>query len=55
MRVGDYPPPSGVILLAPIERKGVDDMEVTWPDIFTFGIFLVALISLVLQANDKKK
>ncbi len=30
-------------------------MEITWPDIFTFGIFLVGLISLVLQANDKKK
>ncbi len=41
--------------MPPIERKGVDDMEVTWTDIFVFGTFLVALISLVLQAIDKKK
>ncbi|MDO5545471.1 MAG: putative holin-like toxin [Eubacteriales bacterium] len=28
---------------------------VTWQELFQFGIFLIALISLVIQANDKKK
>ncbi|MCI7018888.1 MAG: putative holin-like toxin [Clostridiales bacterium] len=28
---------------------------VTWQELFQFGIFLLALISLVIQANDKKK
>ena len=28
---------------------------VTWQELFQFGIFLITLISLVLQANDKKK
>lgn len=27
---------------------------VTWQELFQFGIFLIALISLVIQANDKK-
>ena len=30
-------------------------MEITWTDIFVFGTFLIGLISLVIQANDKKK
>ncbi len=28
---------------------------VTWQDLFQFGLFLVALIALVLQENNKKK
>ena len=28
---------------------------VTWQELFQFGIFLIALLSLVIQANDKKK
>ena len=28
---------------------------VTWQELFQFGIFLIALIPLVIQANDKKK
>ena len=28
---------------------------VTWQELFQFGIFLIALISLIIQANDKKK
>ncbi len=40
--------------MPPIERKGVVDL-VTWPELFVFGTFLIALISLVLQANDNNK
>ncbi len=28
---------------------------VTWQDLFQFGLFLVTLISLVLQEHDNKK
>ena len=28
---------------------------VTWQDLFQFGLFLVALISLVLQEHDNKE
>lgn len=28
---------------------------VTWQDLFQFGLFLVALIALVLQEHDNKK
>ena len=37
-----------------IEREGVVDM-VTWQELFQFGIFLIALISLIIQDKDKKK
>lgn len=30
-------------------------MDVTWEEIFQFCTFLVAVISLVLQANGNKK
>ena len=44
----------GVILLAPqSEERGVD--MVTWQEPFQFGIFLIALISLIIQDKDKKK
>ena len=36
------------------EREGVANM-VTWQELLQFGLFLVALISLVVQAQDKKK
>lgn len=28
---------------------------VTWQELFQFGIFLIALISLMIQDKDKKK
>ena len=28
---------------------------VTWQELFQFGIFLIALISLIIQDKDKKK
>lgn len=28
---------------------------VTWEELLEFGLFVIALISLVLQANDNKK
>ena len=30
-------------------------MNITWQDLIQFCIFIVALISLVLQAENKKK
>ena len=46
---------SGVIFFfAPNRKKGGEHM-VTWQDLFQFGLFLVALISLVLQEHDNKK
>ena len=35
-------------------RKGVADM-VTWSELFQFGMFLVAVIALVFQVNNKEK
>ena len=52
--VGGSPFSGGKASFPPIEREGVVDM-VTWQELFQFGIFLIALISLVIQANDKKK
>lgn len=40
--------------MPPDERKGVVDV-VTWQELLQFGLFIVALISLVFQAIDKKK
>ena len=28
---------------------------ITWQELFQFGLFIIALISLVLQAENKKK
>ena len=28
---------------------------ITWQELIEFGLFVIALISLVLQAKDKKK
>ena len=28
---------------------------VTWQDLLQFGLFIVALISLIVQINEKKK
>ena len=44
----------GGIFLPPIERKGVVDL-VTWTELIQFGIFLIALMSLIIQAKDNKK
>ena len=43
-----------MLLLPPYITKGVVEM-VTWQELLQFCMFLVALISLVLQANNKKK
>ena len=40
--------------MPPIVREGVVDM-VTWQALFQFGIFLIALISLIIQDKDKKQ
>ena len=48
-----FPLPGG-IFLPPIERKGVVDL-VTWQELFQFGIFLIALISLIIQDKENKK
>ena len=37
------------------QREGVSVMDVTWEEIFQFCTFVVAVISLVLQANGNKK
>lgn len=39
---------------APLDRKGVAHM-VTWQELFAFCMVIVAIISLVLQVNDKNK
>ena len=44
----------GGIFLPPIERKGVVDL-VTWTELIQFGIFLIALISLIRQDKENKK
>ena len=49
-----FPLHRGQSFLPPIEREGVVDM-VTWQELFQFGIFLIALISLIIQDKDKKK
>jgi len=43
-----------MFFFAPNRKKGGEYM-VTWQDLFQFGLFLVALISLVRQENNKKK
>ena len=40
--------------MPPYIRKGVVMDMFTWQDLMQFGLFIVALISLVLQANEKK-
>ena len=52
--VGGSPLFRGVNFSPPNERKGVVDV-VTWQELIQFGLFIVALIALVIQANDKKK
>ena len=37
------------------QREGVSVMDATWEEIFQFCTFVVAVISLVLQANGNKK
>ena len=45
----------GVIFFAPESREeGVIGM-VTWTELFAFGMFLIALISLIVQIIDNKK
>ena len=43
-----------MLFFAPNRKKGGVHMG-TWEELIQFGLFLVALISLVLQANNKKK
>ena len=50
-----FPHPSGVIFFAPDSKeKGVIGM-ITWSELFAFGMFVIALISLIVQIIDKKK
>ena len=44
-----------ILLLPPIVREGVTAMDVTWEEIFQFCTLIVAVINLVLQANNNKK
>ena len=45
-----------ILLLPPIvTRGGVTVMDVTWEEIFQFCTLIVAVINLVLQANNNKK
>lgn len=52
--VGGTPAAGGNASLPPYERKGVVVM-LTWQDLLQFCMFIIALISLVIQANEKKK
>ena len=48
-------PISGVIFFAPESKdKGVIGM-ITWTELFAFGMFVIALISLIVQIIEKKK
>ena len=42
------------ISLPPIVQRGGGGM-VTWSELFQFGMFLVAVIALVCQDNNKKR
>ena len=53
--VGGSPRYSGVIFFAPDSKeKGVIGM-ITWTELFAFGMFVIALISLIVQIIDNKK
>ena len=53
--VGGSPHFSGVIFFAPDSKEeGVIGM-ITWSELFAFGMFVIALISLIVQIIDKKK
>ena len=41
--------------MPPIERERVTAMDVTWDGIFQFGMFIVAVIALVIQAYNNKR
>ena len=50
-----FPCFSGVIFFAPDPKeKGVIGM-ITWTELFAFGMFVIALISLIVQIIEKKK
>ena len=50
-----FPRYSGVIFFAPDSKeKGVIGM-ITWTELFAFGMFVIALISLIVQIIDNKK
>ena len=46
---------SGVIFSCAPDRKRGGDGMVTWDGIFQFGMFIVAVIALVIQAYNNKK
>ena len=52
--VGGSPYTGGNTSYPRIEREGVVDM-ITWTELFAFGMFIIALISLVIQVIEKKK
>ena len=50
-----FPRFSGVIFFAPDSKEeGVIGM-ITWTELFAFGMFVIALISLIVQIIDNKK
>ena len=50
-----FPHLSGVIFFAPDSKEeGVIGM-ITWSELFAFGMFVIALISLIVQIIDNKK
>lgn len=53
--VGGFPCSSGIIFFSPDpHREGVIGM-ITWTELFAFGMFIIALISLIVQSIDNKK
>ena len=53
--VGGFAPcPKGVeILFSP--RKGVMRMNITWPELFQFGLLVVSIVSVTITAMNIKK
>ena len=52
--VGGSPNLGGDLLCPRSKREGVIGM-ITWTELFAFGMFVIALISLIVQIIDNKK
>jgi len=52
--VGGSPICGGKLLAPDPQREGVVDV-ITWTELFAFGMFIIALISLIVQIIEKKK
>ena len=53
--VGGFPHFSGVIFFAPDSKEEGVIRMITWTELFAFGMFVIALISLIVQIIEKKK